>query len=51
MPLFSVWPVIFSFVLNESVLALASLKSVIVLLAAKAGWSLQYCHKISDVYE
>ena len=41
---------IFYFVLNISVIALASAKLVIVLSAAKAGSSIQYCHKNQDVF-
>ena len=41
----------FFFILNKSVIALASVKSIIALLAPKAGSSLQYCHKIPDVFE
>ena len=46
MPLLSVWPDIFPFILNQLVSALSALKSVIALLLANAGSSLQYCHEI-----
>ena len=45
MPSLPVLPVIFSLILNESVIELATVKSVIALLASKAGSSLQYCQK------
>ena len=46
----SVSQIIFCLVLNESVIALATVKSVIAL-AAKLGLSLQYCHKVPDVFK
>ena len=49
LPLLSVWPVIFILKLNESV-ALAPLKSTILPLLFTAGISLQYCHKLPDVF-
>ena len=50
LPLVPVWPVIFAFKLNESV-ALAPLNSTIFPLSFVAGISLQYCHKLPDVFE
>ena len=50
-PLLPVWPVIFSLLLNESVIESAALKLTIVPLASEAGSSLQNCHKIPDVCE
>ena len=47
MPLLSVSSVIFSLILNESVIALPTVKSVIAL-AAKTGSSLEYCYKITN---
>ena len=44
------WPVIFVLKLNESV-ALAPLKLVIFPASFTAGISLQYCHKLPDVFE
>ena len=49
-PSFSVWPVIFSLKLNERV-RLASPKSSISPLLFTADISLQYCHKLPDVFE
>ena len=46
-----VWPINFSFVLNESVSPFSSLKSLISPLLAKVSTSLQCCHQISDVFE
>ena len=43
--------VISSLILNKSVVALSRLKPVIALLASKAGLSLQYYHKIPDVFK
>ena len=51
MPSFPVSPVIFSLILNELVVALSALKSAISPLGAKAGFCLQYCHKIPHVFE
>ena len=50
-PLSPVLPVISSFILNESVIPLASVKSVIALLAFKAGSPLQYCYNFPDAFE
>ena len=50
LPLSPVWPVIFYLKLNESV-ALAPLNSTILQLLFTAGISLQYCHKLPDVFE
>ena len=47
----SVSPVIFSLILNELVVASASLKSTFPLLAFTAGSSLPCCHKIPHVFE
>ena len=49
-PLLSVWPVIFVLKLNESV-ALAPLKSAILPLLSTGAISLQYCHRLPDVFE
>ena len=49
-PFLPAWPVIYSFILNELVSTLTSLKLISPLLA-KAGSSLQYCYKIPDVFE
>ena len=49
-PLSLVWPVIFVLKLNESV-ALAPSKSAILPLLFTAGISLQYCHRLPDVFE
>ena len=46
----AVWPVIFVLKLNESV-ALAPLKSTILPSLFTAGISLQYYHKLPDVFE
>ena len=46
-----VWPFIFSLTLNESVIALATVKSTVALSLFIAGWSLQFYHKIPDVFE
>ena len=46
----AVWPVIFVLKLNESV-ALAPLKSAISPSLFTADISLQYCHKLLDVFE
>ena len=45
-----VWPVIFALELNESV-ALDPLKSTTSPLLSTAGISLQYYHKLPDVFE
>ena len=50
LPLLSVWPVIFYLKLNESV-ALAPLKSTISPLLFSVDISMQYCHKLPDVFE
>ena len=50
-PLLSVGPVNFTLRLNEAVVALASLKSIISPSSFTAGTSLQYWHKIPDVFE
>ena len=49
-PLLLVWPVIFVLKLSESV-ALAPLKSTILPSLFTAGISLQYYHKLPDVFE
>ena len=49
-PSSSAWPVIFALELNEPV-ALTPLKSTILPLLITAGVSLQYCHKLPDVFE
>ena len=49
-PLSLVWPVIFVLKLNESV-AIAPLKSAISPSSSTAGISLQYCHRLPDVFE
>ena len=46
LPLLSVWPVIFSLMLKESVVPLSALSSEISALAAIADSSLQDCHKV-----
>ena len=51
MPSLHVWPVIFALRLNELVIALAALKSLISPLASKASSSLDYCNKIPDIVE
>ena len=48
---FPVLPVIFYFILNESVVELVSLKSAIASSSAKTGSFLQYCYRIADVFE
>ena len=45
-----VWPVIFVLNLNESVV-LVAVKSTILPALFTAGISLQYCHKLPDVFE
>ena len=50
-PLTPVWPVTFALILNASAIELATEKSIIVLLSAKSCSSLQYCHKVPDVFE
>ena len=50
-PLLPVWPVIFPSRLKESVVALASVKSVIAQSSFTVDTSLHYCHKIRDVFE
>ena len=45
-----VWPVIFVLKLNEAVV-LAPLKLAISSLSFTAGLSLQYCHKLPDVFQ
>ena len=45
-----VWPVIFTLKLNESV-RLFSTKLAIALLLYTASTSLQYCHKLPNVFE
>ena len=47
----SVTPVNFTLRLNDSAVALASVKSVIVPSSSKACTSLQYCHKITDPFK
>ena len=49
-PSLLVIPVIFSLKLNESV-ALAPLKIIILTSSFTAGISLQYCHRLPDVFE
>ena len=44
-------PVVISFDLNESIVALSAVKSTILSLASQADLSLQYCHKIPDIFE
>ena len=39
------------FILSDLVVALAALKSPIAPLASTAGSSLQYCHKVPDIFE
>ena len=50
LPLLSVWPVIFTLKLNESV-ALVPLNSTILSLLFTAGIFLQNCHKLPDGFE
>ena len=49
-PLILVWLVILVLKLNESV-ALVPSKSTITPLSSTAGISLQYCHRLADVFE
>ena len=52
MPLLAVLSIIFSIILHKLVVALAALKSAILPLATfTASWTLQYCHKIPDIFE
>ena len=50
-PLLPVWHADFSIRLNDLVVALASVKSVIALSLSTADTFLQYFHKIPDIFE
>ena len=50
LPLLPISSVIFSLILDQLVVILAAVKSTILPLAIIAGLSLQYCHKLTNIF-